>query len=865
MDISENAERALRMVREAPEISYDTETSGLDWKIHAPIGFIVGAPSSTGVIRPSDVVYVPIRHGGGGNIMGGRPLVTPTDSYEPHLWEMELARAFDDRNRLGLGRVVGHHTKFDCHFSANVGVMLGRKMACTQNQEAMLNEYAKSFSLESCAERHGVTAKKGDELYRHMSQMFGGPAERSSMQHFWRTAGNDPLVVDYATGDGVSTYELYLSQQKKIIEEEMEYVANLENDLIWTVFRMERRGVRVDPDRIDSLRTATEQQISKLLEDFPIGFNTRSPLDVKNAMIGAGLTDWPTTEKGNPSFTEKWLKKSEIGRKVIEIRQYSNLINSFVNPLAERHMFKGRVHATLNQLKSDDKGTISGRFSCSDPNLQQIPKRIKTVAKPFRRLFVADEGYVFWERDFSQCFVAGTQVSVPNGTKNIEDMKPGDWVYTYTDGGELTLKKVTWAGCTGRKPVFRAHWMTNGRTRGHVDCTYDHRIRKTNGEYVTVEELDRLKGSNRKWKHPLWVPVLALRRGVTKDPRSGYTTPTLFPTGGLRLKESRVVFEAVNGWCAEEVHHIDENPCNNNPVNLEGLSSSEHKARHLPYGAGNLTPEERKERSKIATEGLLIKFGKRAKGNHAIIDIEDLNKSVDVYDITVEDTHNFIANEICVHNCEPRLFAHYAQDPNLLKGYNSKPFVDAHTTTANLLGVERDPTAKRLGMGLLTGMQSKSLADHMGWTVDKASHMSEAYFKAFPGIQIFQNKAKQRFLSRGYVHTVLGRRCRLEDRRFAYRGTSRIIQGSNADIVKQKLLDADRLCEDNGDIVQVLMTVHDSYNGQYQNTPEARALFEEMVRGMEDVQSAPFDLSVPFVLEGEEGGDWCEATFGVEK
>jgi hypothetical protein len=60
------------------------------------------------------------------------------------------------------------------------------------------------------------------------------------------------------------------------------------------------------------------------------------------------------------------------------------------------------------------------------------------------------------------------------------------------------------------------------------------------------------------------------------------------------------------------------------------------------------------------------------------------------------------------------------------------------------------------------------------------------------------------------------------------------------------------------------MTVHDSYNGQYQDTPEARKLFEHMVHRMEQVQEEPFNLSVPFVMEGEEGGDWCEATFGVD-
>jgi DNA polymerase I-like protein with 3'-5' exonuclease and polymerase domains len=617
MDLNDNAERALRMVRESYDLSYDTEGSGLDWKTNSPTGYVIGAPRSDGSIAIEDVVYVPTRHGGGGNLPGGVPLQTPTDRIQPHPWETALAKAFDDRNRMGaaFGRVVGHHTKFDAHFSANVGVMLGRRMACTQNQEAMLDEYARSYSLEECAKRHGVTAKKGDELYAHLARQFGGPAERSSMQFFWKTAGNDPVAVDYACGDAVSTWELYKSQAPQIDAEEMRLVADMENDLIWTIFRMERKGIRVDLNRVDELRFSVEQTIAKLLLDFPVGFNTRSPLMVKKAMEDAGFTDWPKTEKGAPSFTEKWLKNNPRGRQIIEIRQMSNLINTFVNPLAERHVFKGRVHATLNQLKSDDKGTISGRFSCNDPNLQQVPKRNKAVAKPFRRLFVPDEGKVFWERDYSQC--------------------------------------------------------------------------------------------------------------------------------------------------------------------------------------------------------------------------------------------------------EPRLFAHYSQDPNLLSNYNAQPFIDVHQTVADLLGVERDPTAKRMNMGIFTGMQTRAFADHMGWDFQRANQAWNQWYASFPRIKAFQDNAKARLLQRGYVYSVLKRRQRLEDRRFAYRGTSKIIQSSNADIVKMKLLEADRACEDNGDIVQILMTVHDSFNGQHDGTPESKALLDQIVHGMEQVQCEPYNLTVPFVMEGTEGGDWCEATWGA--
>ena len=78
IDLGDNAEKTLRMVREAKEISYDTEGTGLDWRFHKPVGYVVGASSGNRTVSQGDVVYVPVRHGGGGNLLGCRPMTSPT-------------------------------------------------------------------------------------------------------------------------------------------------------------------------------------------------------------------------------------------------------------------------------------------------------------------------------------------------------------------------------------------------------------------------------------------------------------------------------------------------------------------------------------------------------------------------------------------------------------------------------------------------------------------------------------------------------------------------------------------------------------------------------------------------------------------
>ena len=607
MNVAEKAALALRIVREEKaDIAYDTETSGLDWKRNYVVGYVI--------TNKDHSLYIPVRHGGGGNILGGKAYDSAEAQVEITDFEKELAQAFEDRERLG-GVTVGHNMKFDLHMSLNHNIRLGRNVGCTAIRAALIDEYARSYSLDSCAERHGVTAKKGEMLYDHIAASVEGSGQgRNTMGHFWRLSGSDPLAVEYAEGDGVSTLELWNDQTLKILEEDQERIDKLERDLITTLVRMERRGIKINVEYFEKYREKLVQANKHSLEnDFPPEFNTRSPVKVREYVTAAGHTDWPTTEKGNPSFTEKWLKGFPEGQKIIALRKNQNLINTFITPLLEEHCFKGRVHTNINQLKGDNGGTIA-RLSCNSPNLQAVPKHDKERARAFREGFEADEGYVLEEGDFSQC--------------------------------------------------------------------------------------------------------------------------------------------------------------------------------------------------------------------------------------------------------EPRLFAHYSQEPALLEGYNADPPRDMHDVVAKLFDVDRGTVAKRMNMGILTGMQQKSFAAHMGWDQAKANDMFNMWFNMFPGIKQFQQNAKARLKNRGWVATVLGRRGRLEDARFAYKGTSKVIQGSNADIMKYKLVEMDKIAEAHGDIVHMLLSVHDSAMLQRPDTEEGAKISAEMFRVMADVQSEPFNLTVPFTVDWGAGKTWAEASLG---
>jgi DNA polymerase-1 len=223
-------------------------------------------------------------------------------------------------------------------------------------------------------------------------------------------------------------------------------------------------------------------------------------------------------------------------------------------------------------------------------------------------------------------------------------------------------------------------------------------------------------------------------------------------------------------------------------------------------------------------------------------------------------------NEADWSQCEPRLYAHYSQEPTLIAGYLKDPFEDAHDVVAKALHVERDPTAKRMNMGIFTGMYPKTFAEHMGWPLEKATAAWNKWHERLPRIREFQERAKQALLQRGYVRTILGRRLHLEHPRFAYRAVSKIIQGGNADIMKYKMLEIDQILESDGDKnVQLLASVHDSLNWQSAKTKQGKELSETIKHILVDVQKPPFNLRVPFVIDCHSGRNWAEATFGPEK
>ena len=373
---------ALRLVREEPIIAFDTETSGLS-VIDEICGWVITAPGNS--------IYVPVRHKGGGNVPAAED------------FEAELNRAFADRARCGF-RTVGHNLGFDLRAAARSGVIINGTLEDTMINEALINDLTVGYGLDDCSARHKVQAKKGAEVYVELAKHFGGLADRKQMANFHKLPGDNPIAVEYATGDGTTTLELWAKQQPALDAADLRRVWKLECDLLPYLARIHARGLRIDGDYATQVQIDIKQAIEAAQSQFPLGFNARSPKDVEGLYRANGFTDtqFAKTDKGAVSFREKWLEGNDIGRLILGVRRLEKARDSFIAPLVSTHNIGGRVFPVLNQSKSDDYGVAGARLSCSEPNLQAFPKRNIDIGRIVRRLVIPDGGFVIEEADAKQ-------------------------------------------------------------------------------------------------------------------------------------------------------------------------------------------------------------------------------------------------------------------------------------------------------------------------------------------------------------------------------------------------------------------------------------------------------------------------------
>lgn len=333
--------------------------------------------------------YFPIRH-------------PETDNYDPDLtmeWLMDLMKV------PGLD-LIGANCSYDMEWLDTEGVNTARRRWLdVQIAAALLDENRLKYSLDSLGEDYLGARKEEAGLYSYAERTWGKRAAKTVKEHLWRMPAS--VVGPYAEQDARLAFDLWREFEPKIEAEGLRPVFELEAELQHLLLAMRKQGVRVDLDAAEQLSKdlkAREQAAHKHLKE-TAGQNVDvwANASIANAFDKAGVT-YPRTAEGAPSFTKKWLEEHDhaLAVAVSEVRRLNKLRSGFVDGVVLKHNVNGRVYTLFRQTKSDEGGTVSGRLSASNPNLQQIPARDPELARLIRALFLPEPGERWALLDYSQ-------------------------------------------------------------------------------------------------------------------------------------------------------------------------------------------------------------------------------------------------------------------------------------------------------------------------------------------------------------------------------------------------------------------------------------------------------------------------------
>ncbi|MDE6411803.1 MAG: DNA polymerase I [Clostridia bacterium] len=200
------------------------------------------------------------------------------------------------------------------------------------------------------------------------------------------------------------TYDDALKKMNGTEEEKL--YRELELPLAYVLLDMENTGVHVDEDKFSFFREKFNGELKELSEKiFALAgesFNLNSPFKLSEILfvkLGFNSKGLKKNIRGgfstNAEVLEKLAEEHEIARLILRYREIQKLVSTYVDGIAPL-VKDGAVHTTYNQTM-----TTTGRLSSANPNLQNIPVHTEE-GKELRKLFVAQEGNILIDADYSQ-------------------------------------------------------------------------------------------------------------------------------------------------------------------------------------------------------------------------------------------------------------------------------------------------------------------------------------------------------------------------------------------------------------------------------------------------------------------------------
>ena len=360
-------------------------------------GFVCGIAVAT----ENETAYFPLRH-------------SDTDiAYDRinKIWQVLNDKIFQNKNITK----VFHNAMYDvCWIRAVTGKMIKGRIVDTMIAASVIDENRFRYSLDALSKDYLNEEKYKYDLQQKTLEWSGGMV-KDPMSNMHKLPSS--IVKEYAKQDVNLTYKLWKLFDKKIDEvlytkddgeqKTCRQIFELETKLFICLVDMKFKGVRIDRSKAilfgRHLKKRRDQIIKAIENKTSIKIDIWAAASIKKLLDYLDIKDYKVTPKSKmPQLPKDYLRthSNKCLRMIAKAREYDKAVNTFIDGLLE-YVHEDRIHADINQIRSDSGGTVTGRFSMSNPNLQQIPAR-GYIGKKMRELFIPEEGQQWASFDYSQ-------------------------------------------------------------------------------------------------------------------------------------------------------------------------------------------------------------------------------------------------------------------------------------------------------------------------------------------------------------------------------------------------------------------------------------------------------------------------------
>jgi DNA polymerase I-like protein with 3'-5' exonuclease and polymerase domains len=373
----------LKDLRGHKEIAVDLETCDPEL-MELGSGNVVGRGKIVGIAVAVEgwSAYYPIAHEGGGNM--DKKLVL---NWLQDLFKQDSTFIF-------------HNAMYDICWLRSSGITPPAKIVDTMIAASLVNENRWSFRLDALAKEYAGIGKD-EAVLQAAAKEYGIDAKKD----MWKLPSM--FVGQYAERDAESTLKLWHRMKVELSDQDLWTIFETETRLFPCLVDMRFKGVRVDVEKADKIKKELIDKenkiISKIKDLTGVSVELWAASSIAKVFDALKLPYDRTEKTGAPSFTKNFLSNhpNEIAQGISYAREINKAHTTFIDTIV-KHSHKGRIHADINQIRSDQGGTVTGRFSMSNPNLQQIPVRHKELGPLIRSLFIPEENHKWGVFDYSQ-------------------------------------------------------------------------------------------------------------------------------------------------------------------------------------------------------------------------------------------------------------------------------------------------------------------------------------------------------------------------------------------------------------------------------------------------------------------------------